>query len=186
MNTYIIIAIVLSCCCISSSSGAFLMLQSSNKTQTPTQMQSSNQTPTQMQSSNQAPTTTTRAPTTARTTTTTQAPTTTEVTTTPAPTSVTVYEHNNYQGRSLNIGLGVTSYDHLSGQNFNDIISSVKVPQGLNVMLYEHAGQQGAIKTLTSDTPSLDDFNDKTSSILVQRQADIDEAMKKLFGGLFR
>lgn len=118
-------------------------------------------------SSPTTPASTTPAPTTAATTTTT----TTAPPTTPAPAYITVYEHCNYEGRSLQIGIGVTSYDYLNGLAFNDIISSVRVPQGLRVILYEHAQGQGRQLTLFNDTPCLvnQNFNDITSSINVQR-----------------
>ena len=51
----------------------------------------------------------------------------------------------------------------------NDMISSVKVPPGWKVTLYQHAGFQGATKVLTADTHTLPDFNDQTSSIVVER-----------------
>jgi hypothetical protein len=78
-----------------------------------------------------------------------------------------VYEHIDYGGRSqvLDVGrydLGQLSFGH-------DRITAVMVPSGWKVTLYENAGFQGRTKVLTADTPALLDFNDRTSSIVVER-----------------
>ena len=49
----------------------------------------------------------------------------------------------------------------------NDQITSVKVPAGYVVTLYEHDNYEGAQKVLTGNTSLLSDFNDKTSSIRI-------------------
>jgi Beta/Gamma crystallin len=51
----------------------------------------------------------------------------------------------------------------------NDMISSVKVPPGWKVTLYRHADFQGDTRELTADTRALPDFNDETSSIVVEK-----------------
>lgn len=82
----------------------------------------------------------------------------------------TVYQHANYGGASQQLGLG--SYDIHQLTVGNDQISSVKVPEGLRVTLYEHANFRGNHKILTSDTSYVgNDFNDKTSAILVEKVA---------------
>jgi M6 family metalloprotease-like protein len=77
-----------------------------------------------------------------------------------------VYEHNNYVGRSQELAVGRYDLGQLSIGN--DVISSVKVPPGWTVTLYQHAGFQGATKVLTTNTPTLPDFNDRTSSLVVE------------------
>ncbi len=80
-----------------------------------------------------------------------------------------VYEHINYLGRSQELAVGRYDLGQLSIGN--DVISSVKVPSGWKVTLYQHGGFQGATKVLTADTPALPDFNDRTSSIVVEGKA---------------
>lgn len=54
--------------------------------------------------------------------------------------------------------------------SFNDQLSSLKVPNGMKVTLYEHAGFSGRSKSFNEDTPWVgDDFNDITSSIKVEQ-----------------
>ncbi len=80
-----------------------------------------------------------------------------------------IFEHNNYAGRSSQLWPG--RYDISQLTIGNDCISSVKVPHGWKVTLYEHAGFTGRTKILTRDTASLPDFNDMTSSIVVDGPA---------------
>ncbi len=75
-----------------------------------------------------------------------------------------IYRHADYgePAKALSIG----RYD---GGFTNDAISSMKVPKGLKVTLFEHGGFQGRRKTFTKDAPYLgDDFNDMASSIIVE------------------
>lgn len=52
----------------------------------------------------------------------------------------------------------------------NEQLSSVKVPEGMKITLYEAPGLQGKAKTFTQDTPWVgDDFNGVISSIKVER-----------------
>jgi hypothetical protein len=79
-----------------------------------------------------------------------------------------VYEHADYGGRSQVLDAG--RYDVGQLTIGNDVISSVKVPLGWKVTLYLHAGFQAPTKVLTADTRVLPpDFNDQTSSIVVER-----------------
>jgi hypothetical protein len=49
------------------------------------------------------------------------------------------------------------------------VLSSLKVPQGLKVTLYEHGTDQGRSKVFTADAAWVgDDFNDTTSAIKVE------------------
>ena len=68
-----------------------------------------------------------------------------------AATQVCFYEHINYQGRSQCVTANVARL----GSSWNDRISSVKVPAGVKVRLYERAGYGGTVLTLTTDTPNL-------------------------------
>ncbi|MGB8686524.1 MAG: peptidase inhibitor family I36 protein [Microcoleus sp.] len=82
-------------------------------------------------------------------------------------TSVVIYQDANYEGASQELSQG--SYDIGSLAFGNDQLSSLKVPQGLKVTLYEHGGFTGRTKTFTEDTPWVgDDFNDITSGITVE------------------
>lgn len=78
----------------------------------------------------------------------------------------TIFEHYDYGGRSAQLGPG-----HYSGAELDPVgrktISSVKVPSGLEVTLYEGDGFTGRYRTITADTPKVDPFNDLTSSIRV-------------------
>lgn len=78
-----------------------------------------------------------------------------------------VFEHNNFGGRSQVLPPG--RYDLAQLSIGNDVISSVKVPFGLRVTLFEHAGFKGQTRVLVNDAPSLPGFNDKVSSIVVER-----------------
>lgn len=54
--------------------------------------------------------------------------------------------------------------------SFNKKLSSLKVPAGMKVTLYEEEGFKGRSKIFTEDTPWVgDDFNDVTSSIKVEK-----------------
>ena len=51
----------------------------------------------------------------------------------------------------------------------NDQVSSLWVPPGVKVTLYEHDGQQGRSKSFTSNAGYVgDDFNDQTSSLVIE------------------
>ncbi|MFH7027557.1 MAG: M12 family metallopeptidase [Heteroscytonema crispum UTEX LB 1556] len=80
---------------------------------------------------------------------------------------VVIYSDSNYQGQSQELEPG--DYDLKNLTIGSDRLSSLKVPPGMQVILYEHSGFAGQAKKLTADTPYVgDDFNDKTSSIKVQ------------------
>ncbi|NUM44078.1 MAG: hypothetical protein HUU38_05180, partial [Anaerolineales bacterium] len=82
-----------------------------------------------------------------------------------------IYQHNDYGGNSQALGIGRYNLkDILIG---NDQLSSLRVPDGLRVTLYQHADMQGNTRTYTADTPSVGDFNDQASSIFVEQVATI-------------
>ncbi len=51
----------------------------------------------------------------------------------------------------------------------NDSLTSVKVPNGYKITLYQDADYKGTAIVLLQDTSYLGDFNDKTSSIKVEK-----------------
>ena len=79
---------------------------------------------------------------------------------------ITIYEHASYGGRSRDLPVG--SYDLAQIGLPNDSLSSLRVPAGLKVTLFQDAGFQGNSVTYTESSPSVGSFNDKTSSIVVQ------------------
>src|SRR5947208_1236145 len=84
--------------------------------------------------------------------------------------SITVYENINYGGRSKQFAIG--SYRLFTPADFNDVISSIKVPDGLGAMVFADAdegGGYGISVDLMEDWPDLSkiNFNDKISYITV-------------------
>jgi hypothetical protein len=84
--------------------------------------------------------------------------------------SVTVYENPHFGGRSKTLGVG--QYRFFTPEDFNDVISSIKVPPGLCAMLYEDAddgGGYGRSVDLLEDCADLSqyNFNEVTSYISV-------------------
>jgi hypothetical protein len=51
--------------------------------------------------------------------------------------SITVFEHCNFSGRSLNCGEGITSFEQLQRQGFNNIIRSVRITPGTKATFYQ-------------------------------------------------
>jgi hypothetical protein len=80
---------------------------------------------------------------------------------------VVIYENFNYEGVSQELSEG--SYDIKSLTIGDKVLSSLKVPKGMKVTLYEGVGFTGQFKLVTQDTPALEDFNDATSSIKVEK-----------------
>ncbi len=78
----------------------------------------------------------------------------------------TVYQHVNYEGRRLTLGVGKYDYEFISKRIGNDVISSARPAE---IILYQHAQFQGKILNLYDDTQSLVPlgFNDIVSSIEV-------------------
>ena len=85
-----------------------------------------------------------------------------------AANTVLFYEDCDYGGKVLKLTPGEYNYNQLDPVG-NDNISSVKVPPGVTVILFEDGGFQGKSITLTQDAPCLIDqnFNDLTSSIKI-------------------
>ncbi|MCA9690825.1 MAG: RICIN domain-containing protein, partial [Myxococcales bacterium] len=80
-----------------------------------------------------------------------------------------IYEHANYQGAALQLGVGTFDIEDI-GKVGNDKVSSVRVPDGLRVTLFEHARFAGRRKVFTSDTSYVgNDFNDIASGVVVEK-----------------
>ena len=82
---------------------------------------------------------------------------------------VTVYSDMNYGGYAVGLPLGEHDMAALAAYGIiNDDISSLKVPSGYKVTLYDNSGFGGDSRTYTSDASYVgDDFNDRCTSIKV-------------------
>lgn len=79
--------------------------------------------------------------------------------------SICLYAKKSYQGASL----CVSADTPWIGDSWNDRVSSVRVPAGMQTQLFADVNYGGASVTLTADTPNLGKlgFNDLTSSLRV-------------------
>ena len=90
-------------------------------------------------------------------------------------TYVTLFKDDNFHGSSkkLLVGEGTTSYTANDFKMVGDNnLSSLRVPAGVKVILYENSNFTGKQKIVTSDTDLYRDgsgFNDKTSAIKIMR-----------------
>ncbi|WP_051226672.1 RICIN domain-containing protein [Butyrivibrio sp. MC2013] len=84
---------------------------------------------------------------------------------------VYIYQDINYGGRSASLGVGDYNLSSLQAKGFrNDDLTSLKVPFGYKVTLYEHDNFGGASRVIRGDSSWIgNDFNDKTSSIRVEK-----------------
>lgn len=81
--------------------------------------------------------------------------------------AITLYEDEDFKGKRYILGTG--SYSSLPNVGIpNDKISSIRIPAGFEVTLYENGNFQGAQQTLTTNTSRLTNMNNKLSSIKVQ------------------
>lgn len=81
---------------------------------------------------------------------------------------VVIYQDHYYKAASQELSEG--SYDLASLTFGGGHLSSLKVPMGMKVTLYEQEGFKGRSKSFTEDTPWVgDDFNDLTRSIKVEQ-----------------
>ena len=98
--------------------------------------------------------------------------------TTAAPTTTTekgvvyIYQDINYGGRVAALNEGRYNPAALQAKGFrNDDLSSLKVASGYEAILYYDDNFQGESRRITSDTAWIgSDFNDRTSSIIVQKK----------------
>lgn len=85
--------------------------------------------------------------------------------------SITVYPDCNFAGQAVSLPPGAYDLAELNRRGIrNDAVSAVRVPAGLKITLYEHAGFRGRTLVLTTDNRCLTNarFNDLTSSIRVE------------------
>jgi hypothetical protein len=85
---------------------------------------------------------------------------------------VTVYEQCGYAGHAVQLPAGNFSLEDLRARDVrNDDVSSIKVPRGFEVTVYEHDGFQGRSLTLTENEQCLSNsgFTDNISSISVSQ-----------------
>lgn len=85
---------------------------------------------------------------------------------------VFIYRDSRYNGESKSVKIG--SLRFFTKSDFNDDISSLKIPQGLLVLLYEHAndkGGYGRMVMLSGNIENLEQigFNDMASYIVVKK-----------------
>ena len=80
---------------------------------------------------------------------------------------VTLFADPDYAGKQQLLPVG--RYDVAQLGIADETLSSLRVPKGLTVILYEHAGFRGRSVSYSADTSNIGDFNDRTSSIVVAR-----------------
>ncbi len=83
---------------------------------------------------------------------------------------ITIYEHINFMGRSQTLGVG----RHNASQFVFgcQALSSVRIPEGFKVIMYENQNFTGRKLELTTNKKYVgDEFNDLTSSIIVEKIA---------------
>jgi hypothetical protein len=103
--------------------------------------------------------------------------------TTPTGLGVVLYQDTNYRGDSRGIGLSAPDLDDLpgcggAGADWNDCISSIRVPSGWEVTIFEQDNYAGPSLVLTADVPDLEqiagpcgnDWDDCISSIQVRQR----------------
>jgi hypothetical protein len=85
--------------------------------------------------------------------------------------NVIIYADANYQGQSATLLPGNYSTMAAAGNFPNDAVSSLYIPQGYRVVLYEQENFGGKSTTITASRSSffLSNWNDKTSSIAVYK-----------------
>lgn len=83
------------------------------------------------------------------------------------PLAVSLFQHANFAGASQSFAPG--RHDVGALKVGNDAASSVLVPPGMRVTLFEHGGFKGRKKVIQADTTYVgDDFNDVVSSLIVE------------------
>lgn len=84
---------------------------------------------------------------------------------------VTIYQDINYGGRQASLGVGSYNLASLQAKGFkNDDMTSLKVPFGYKVTIYQDDNFRGNSKVITSDTSYIgNDWNDQMSSIKVEK-----------------
>ncbi|MBN8459724.1 MAG: hypothetical protein J0M04_17985 [Verrucomicrobia bacterium] len=94
---------------------------------------------------------------------------------------VRLYQHSDYWGWSAGFGLGSYTLAQITAAGgVNDDPTSLEVPPGFKVTLYEHDHFQGESLVLTADDPSLVDngWNDRASSMIVSVDPERDQPVR--------
>ena len=88
----------------------------------------------------------------------------------PATSGVRFYGDSNYQGDASYLGVGSYDLGDLEERGINnDWISTIQIPAGYTVTVYEHSGFQGASAVFTSDVIfwNKEQWNNKISSVVI-------------------
>lgn len=84
-----------------------------------------------------------------------------------AQNNIGIYENCNYSGKKYFLSAG--SYSKYQMKIENDMLSSMQIPNGMRVTIYEHDNFKGSSSTYTSDIACLPaTWNDNTSSLVVE------------------
>lgn len=79
---------------------------------------------------------------------------------------VVLYADAGFGGASQELTVGYHAGPLAIG---NDVVSSVEVPEGFTVTLYQHSPGNGDVLVLTADASSLGSLDNETSNVLVER-----------------
>ena len=103
--------------------------------------------------------------------------------TTPTNLAPVIYQNTNYGGDSRIVMSNAVDLDDLpgcggAGADWNDCISSIRVPSGWEITVFESANYAGPSTTFTADVPDLErvpgpcgnDWDDCISSIQIRRR----------------
>lgn len=84
------------------------------------------------------------------------------------PKGATFYKHFDYQGYAITLGAGSYTLAQLRARGIvNDDVSSIQVPGGYKVDVYQHDNFRGWVRTYYNDIPNLGNINDQISSIRI-------------------
>jgi hypothetical protein len=89
----------------------------------------------------------------------------------PVETGVSFYQHANYDGNAVTLGVGNYTLSQLNAAGIsNDWMSSLKVPSGYSVAVYQHDNFGGTVWRFTSSTAYVGSAcNDQMSSVKITR-----------------
>lgn len=88
----------------------------------------------------------------------------------PATSGVRFFQHSDYQGEASYLGVGSYDVSDLIARGvLNDWVSSIQIPSGYTVTIYEHGGFGGNSASYTSDVTFWhgDGWNDQVSSVVI-------------------
>lgn len=82
---------------------------------------------------------------------------------------VSLYDQCNYSGNKYTLEPG--NYRLAEMKIRNDRLSSITVPTGMKITIYEHDNFNGKSKTFSNNTPCLDnDWRNMTSSVVIEKE----------------